>query len=195
MRLDPLPQSEWTQDMRAAMRMTEELMGFVPSSMLVIGRNPALSKALRDMVAAVYGPGHLDMGFKRLVAVIASSAAACEYCVAHNVHGAERFGIADEKLAAVWDYETSPLFSDAERAALRVAQRAALVPNAVTDRDFETLKIHYDADAIVEIVGVVALFGFLNRWNSTMRTDIEGEPASALARLATNPFAEASVTS
>jgi len=86
------------------------------------------------------------------------------------------FDYAADKEKALWEYETSPLFTAAERAALRVAQGAAQVPNAVTDEDFEELKKHYTDTQIVDIVAVIALFGFLNRFNDTMATELETSP-------------------
>jgi alkylhydroperoxidase family enzyme len=99
--------------------------------------------------------------------------------MAHTAHTAGRVGISDAKEEALWEYETSPLFSAAERAALRVAQGAAQVPNAVTDEDFTELKRHYTDTQIVDIVAVVALFGFLNRFNDTMATELESSPIEA----------------
>ena len=69
--------------------------------------------------------------------------------------------------------------SAAERAALRVAQSAAQVPNAVTDQDFAELKRYYSDEQIVDIVAVIALFGFLNRFNDTMATELESSPLEA----------------
>ena len=110
---------------------------------------------------------------------MASRAAGCGYCMAHTAHTAERVGVPTEKENALWEYETSPLFSPAERAALRVAQGAAQVPNAVTDTDFAELKNHYSEAQIVDIVAVIALFGFLNRFNDTMATELETSPIEA----------------
>ena len=90
-----------------------------------------------------------------------------------------RVGVSAEKEDALWEYETSPLFSEAERVALRVAQGAAQVPNAVTDDDFNALKRHYTEAQIVDIVAVIALFGFLNRYNDTMATELESSPIEA----------------
>jgi hypothetical protein len=50
------------------------------------------------------------------------------------------------------------------------------VPNAVTDEMFTELRKHWTEEQIVEIVGVIATFGFLNRWNDTMGTPLEDEP-------------------
>jgi hypothetical protein len=47
------------------------------------------------------------------------------------------------------------------------------VPNSVTDEIAENLKKHWNDGEIVEITGVVALFGYLNRWNDSMGTEME----------------------
>lgn len=97
--------------------------------------------------------------------------------MAHNAGGSLRSGIKDEKLEAVWDYRTSPLFTDAERVAIEFAVGAAAQPNDVSDELFERMKRHWSEGAIVEIVSLVAYFGFMNRYNDTMATPLEDEPA------------------
>jgi alkylhydroperoxidase family enzyme len=84
-----------------------------------------------------------------------------------------QYGMDQAKLDAVWSYQTSPLFNAAERAALDVAVAAGCVPNAVTDQMFMELRKHWSDDEVVEIVAVIALFGFLNRWNDTLATPLE----------------------
>jgi len=86
------------------------------------------------------------------------------------------FGVSAQKLAAVTDAAASPLFSPAERAALRVGAAAGAVPNAVTDEMFAELRKHWSEAQVVEIVGVISATGFVNRWNSTMATPLEDEP-------------------
>jgi len=97
--------------------------------------------------------------------------------MAHSAGASLRLGIAENKFDAVWDYRTSPLFSEAERVAIEFTVAASSQPNEVTDELFERLKQHWTDGQIVEIVGVIALFGFLNRWNDTMATPLEEEPA------------------
>ena len=96
--------------------------------------------------------------------------------MAHNAGGSLQQGVADEKLAAVWEYRTSPLFSEAERAALDLAVAAAAQPNEVTDEMFDLAKKHWSEGQIVEIVAVISFFGFMNRYNDTMATPLEDEP-------------------
>ncbi len=97
--------------------------------------------------------------------------------MAHSAGASLRLGIAENKFDAVWDYRTSTLFTEAERVAIEFTVAASSQPNEVTDELFARLKQHWTDGQIVEIVGVIALFGFLNRWNDTMATPLEEEPA------------------
>ena len=152
------------------------MMGFLPNSMPTMARVPGLFEAFASMGAAVIGNSSLPTGLVQMVAQVASSAAGCRYCQAHTAHTGERMGISDEKLADLWLFETSEHFSDAERAALRLAFHAGQAPNVVTDDDFVELRKHYDDDQITGIVAAISMFGFLNRWNDTMATDLEEAP-------------------
>jgi uncharacterized peroxidase-related enzyme len=180
-RLEPLARTE-IQGLDDVLDAGEQMMGFLPNDGLTMARRPELLRAMASLVVAVYGTGRVDPGLKRLVGQMASTAAGCSYCTAHAAYGAQRQGADPAKVAALWDYQTSPLFSDAERAALKLAQAASVVPNAATDGDFEELRRHFDDGEIVELVAVIALFGFLNRWNSTLATELEADPLSLARR-------------
>lgn len=173
-RLAPLPPSP---DLTDVFAVSQKVLGFIANSMLIMQRKPKLVRAFAQLTAAAWDPeGEIDAGFKRLIAHVASRAAGCQYCVAHTAGGALRFGVDDAKLDAVWEFRTSPLFSEAERVALDFAIAAASVPNGVTDEMFAELRKHWTKVQIVEMVGVIALFGFLNRWNDTLATPLEEEP-------------------
>jgi uncharacterized peroxidase-related enzyme len=175
-RLMPLP-PEHSPDLKEQFEAMRKNLGFIPNSILIMQRKPKLAKALAQMTAAVWDPeGKVDRGFKRIIAHVASRAAGCQYCMAHTAGGALHFGVEDKKLTAVWEYQTSPLYSPAERATLDFAVAAASVPNAVTDAMFAELRQYWTEEQIVEIVGVISLFGFLNRWNDTLATPLEDEP-------------------
>lgn len=175
-RIEPLS-PESSPELKEAFEQYRRSLGFVPNSVLIMQRRPKLVKALAGLAAAVWDPeGTVDLGFKRLIAHVASRAHSCQYCMAHTAGGALKLGVSDEKLAAVWEFRTSPMYSEAERIALDYALAAAAVPNDVTDELFGNIRRHWDDDQIVEISGVIALFGFLNRWNDTMATPLEEEP-------------------
>lgn len=152
-------------------------MGFVPNSQLTMAYKPKLLQAFSQLGQAVNDPENkTPRQLRALVANMVSKSAGCQYCVAHTGESAHHANIDDRKIAAIWEHETNPLFSDGERAALRFAQSAAAVPNAVSDSDFVELRKYYSDEEIVELVAVVAFFGFLNRWNDTLATELESNP-------------------
>jgi uncharacterized peroxidase-related enzyme len=176
-RLAPLP-VDANPELKDVFEASRKRMGFVPNSQLIMQRKPKILKAFGALSSAVNDPeGKVPNNFKRLIGHVASRSAGCQYCMAHTAEGAHKQGIDDQKLDAVWDYQTSPLFTPAERAALDVAVAAGSVPNAVTDEMFLELKKHWTEEQIVEIVAVIAIFGFLNRWNDTFATPLEDDPA------------------
>jgi uncharacterized peroxidase-related enzyme len=178
-RLEPLP-VDYSPELQQHFEAVGKNLGFIPNSILIMQRKPRLVKAFAQMAAAVWDPDSaVDRGFKRLVAHVASRAAGCQYCMAHTIEGAAHFGVEEEKLAAVWEYRSSPLFTEAERVALDFAIAASVLPNAVTDQLFHELSRHWSEEQIVEIVATIAMFGFLNRWNDTMGTPLEDEAMAA----------------
>ena len=174
-RLEPLPPDPALEDVFA--RFAPACGGFIPNAMLIMQRKPKILRAFVQMAGAVSDPdtSEVDIGFKRLIAHVASRAGGCRYCMSHTAGIARASGIEDAKLEAVWEYERSFLYTEAERVALDVAFAAGVVPNAVTDEMFAKLREHWSDGQIVEIVAMIALFGFLNRWNDTLATPIEDE--------------------
>ena len=175
-RIQPLP-AEHSPELREQFESMRKNLGFVPNSILIMQRKPKMAKAFAQMTASIWDPdGKVDRGLKRLIAHVASRTAGCQYCMAHTAGGALHFGVEEKKLAAIWDYQTSPLFSRAEQAALNLAVAGASVPNAASGDLFVEMRKHWSEEQIVEIVGVIAMFGFLNRWNDTLGTPLEDEP-------------------
>lgn len=164
-------------------QLYDETLSFVPSSLTTMARRPSILRAFSELITQIWRSGTVPVGLKPLLALVSSSAAGCRYCQAHEAVDASMRGVPDEKIAAVWEFETSPLYSDAERAALRFAQAASVVPNAVTEEHFVELRRFWDDGEVVEILAVVSLFGFLNRWNDTMATELEEIPGELGERL------------
>lgn len=174
-RLQPL-QREALPQYEPTFQAVEAALGVLPNSTLTMAHHPPLMEAFASLNAIVMADGRVSGVLKQLIATVVSSAAGCVYCQAHTAHIAEKRGLDTGKIQAVWDFENSALFSEAERAALSVARGAGLSPNAVTDEEMAELRQHYDDEQVVEIVAVLANFGFLNRWNDTMATELERSP-------------------
>jgi len=151
-----------------------ETLGFCPNSVLTMQRRPAISQAFINLNKAVMAnDGRVSSSLKRMIAWVSSNATGCRYCQAHAIRAAERYGAEKEQLDNIWDYRTHEAFSDAERAALDFSLQASQVPNTVDAAIKQRLYTYWDEGEIVEMLGVISLFGYLNRWNDSMGTTIE----------------------
>jgi uncharacterized peroxidase-related enzyme len=174
-RIPPAPR-EQLAEFEPFFQMAESSMGFVPRSLYVMGRLPEILRPFSMLAATVLGPGTIDPGLKQLIAYVASNASGCRYCQAHTSAHAARFGVPTQKIEHAFEFESSPDFTAAERVALRLARDSAIVPNGVRADHFRELREHFGEEQIVEMVAVAALFGWLNRWNDTLATELEDEP-------------------
>ncbi len=151
-----------------------ETLGFCPNSVLTMQHRPAISKAFINLNKAVMAnEGRVTSALKRMIAWVSSNATGCRYCQAHAIRAAERYGAEQEQLDNIWEYRTHPAFSEAERAALDFSLAASQVPNAVDAKIKDQLYRYWNEGEIVEMLGVISLFGYLNRWNDSMGTTIE----------------------
>src|SRR5210317_940357 len=151
-----------------------ETLGFCPNSVLTMQRRPAISKAFINLNKAVMAnEGRVTSALKRMIAWVSSNSTGCIYCQAHAIRAAERYGAEQEQLDNIWEYRTHPAFNEAERAALDFSLAASQIPNAVDETIKNSLNAHWNEGEIVAMLGVISLFGYLNRWNDSMGTSIE----------------------
>lgn len=181
--IDPLP-ADHTPELADTFGHFEQILGFVPNSLLTLQRRPAIVRAFGELTAAVMDPeGSVDPAFKRLLAHFSSRAAGCQYCEAHSLVAAGISGLPEAKLEDLWSYQTSEHYTEAERAALDFALAAGAVPNEVDEALMARLKEHWSDEQIVELLAAVCLYGFLNRWNDSMATDLEDGPKALGERI------------
>jgi len=193
------------KDYDIILKQAAKAMGFVPNSLDAMGAKPNILGAFSMLFVNIKGysssdasawtgiklmlknmkwslkakkESHLEVPayLKDLIANVVSSAAGCRYCQAHTAHTAHGNGVSIQKLQNIWDFQSSDLFTDEERAALNFALAAGSVPNQVTTEHHSALKRFYTEEQIVEIVATIAIFGFLNRWNDSMATQLEDKP-------------------
>ena len=174
--MDPLPFDSVPEDIQEQFTYYKDSRGFTPNSIQTMARRPEIVRAFMQLNKAVLYEGTVSEELKMLVSLIASQAAGCRYCQAHMANLSKIYEASEAKISAVWEFETSELFSDAERAALRVACYGAMTPNQASQEHFDELYKHFDEGQVVEIVASIALFGYLNRWNDTMATELEELP-------------------
>ena len=164
------------KDLEDDFKMIESFMGYLPNSHLSMAKNPNLNNGFSNLAGAIFGSKHLNMDLVNLIALASSLSSGCKYCQAHTSHGANRAGVSPEKIAEILKYKESDQFIESEKAALDLAFAAGVTPNASKKDHFVELQKYFSDEAIIDIVAVIALFGFLNRWNDTLGTALEDVP-------------------
>jgi len=158
--------------------------GFTANSMLTLSHRPEIAEAVLGLIRAVVRnpDGTVDPALRWMIAHITSLSNGCTYCSAHTFKNGADNGVPQDKLDAIWSFETSEIFSDAERAALRIALTGGQCPSSASAEDMAELRRHFSDAQVVEIGAVIALFGFNNRWNALMETDIEPQVTEFLEK-------------
>ncbi len=140
-----------------------------------MGHWPELRETWNQMIQLVFPEREVSGELKQLVFTVASLASGCRHCQSHGAYHLHKIGVPDEKIQALWSFETSDLFTDAERAALRLAMAAGVAPNMTEPENFVEMRQHFTNIQIVEILAVIAVGGYLNRWNDTIATVTDQE--------------------
>jgi len=176
----PLDENEIETELCEFIQFFKGPLGVIPNSVRTMSRRPKVAKAFTELnIAVMECHGSVTPEFKRIIGYITSFVSGCRYCQAHTILGSQRFGADEDRLQDAWNYENSDHFTDAEKAALKYAHAAASIPNTVDDDIAAELHKYWDDDDIVEITAVIALFGYLNRWNDSMGSALEDLPIDA----------------
>ena len=178
--VQPLEENQFDQDLLEFVQFFKGPLGVIPNSVRTMARRPKIAKAFTELnIAVMKCEGNVTPEFKRIIGYVTSFVSGCKYCQAHTILGSQRFGASEERLNDVWDFTESNNFNDAEKAALKYAHAASSIPNEVDDHISDELHKYWDDDDIVEITAVIALFGYLNRWNDSMGSTLEDLPIEA----------------
>jgi uncharacterized peroxidase-related enzyme len=176
----PLDDEDFDPDLLEFVQFFKGPLGVIPNSVRTMARRPEVARAFTNLnIAVMKCEAGVTAEFKRLIGYMTSYISGCRYCQAHTILGSERFGSSEERLNEVWNFEDSTHFTDAEKAALRFSRAAAMVPNEVDEELAAELRKYWDEGEIVEIMAVIALFGYLNRWNDSMGSALEELPIEA----------------
>jgi len=84
---------------------------------------------------------------------------------------ARRHGWSEEQVKDLANFRNRTDFTDAEKAALELAERATLDANGVDDDFWNRLRTYYDEGEIIELLAAVGLFNYFNRFNNALRME------------------------
>jgi len=198
--MNNIPKRDEFPEFENIFRISEDIMGFLPNSMLYMSYTPSilltfsmLSKVVlrqkskvsilekikifgRLLISIVKRENEKDTigaELRWLIAYVASNAAGCTYCQAHTSYSAYRVGVSEQKINEAFNFKESSLFSEKEKSALSIALSGGSTPNRTTKEHFFELNKYYSKKEILELISIISIFGFLNRWNDTLKTPLE----------------------
>lgn len=139
------------------------------------GRSPRVFAAL----ALLYGAldrrsSPLEPALRALVTVRVSQINWCAFCVDINSANVIKRGVAQAKLAALVEFESSTLFSEREKAALSYAEVVTCSDNQPTAAHFKRLRAHFDNDAIIELTALIAFQNMSSKFNASLGLESQG---------------------
>ncbi|UNS96284.1 carboxymuconolactone decarboxylase family protein [Streptomyces tubbatahanensis] len=136
--------------------------------------NPVLTKVFKHLIAAnkVVEDSALPAATQELVKLRASQINGCGFCTDMHFKDAVHAGESAERLNMVAAWREATVFTEAERAALELAEEATRVADAaggVTDEVWAGAAKHYDEEQLAALVGVIAVINAFNRGNVMLR--------------------------
>ncbi len=137
---------------------------------------PEMYDALKQLQGLVFlSPPGIELNL--MVFTMSSLASGCRHCQAHGAYGLDRLGVPVEKVQSLWSYATSEQFDARERAALDFAVASGSVPSSVDAGHHAALREHFSDEEARSLLGVVAVGGFMNRYNDALATVTDKESA------------------
>ena len=165
-------------DQEDLFKVIEGFMGYLPNSHLSMAVNPQLNESFAALAGTIFSSQKIDTGLMQLIALASSLSSGCKYCQAHTSHGAHQAGVNEEKINDILRYQESSHYDDSEKAVLDLAFAAGKTPNQAGQEHFDNLLKYFSKEQIIDMVAVISLFGFLNRWNDTLGSHLEDVPNS-----------------
>ncbi len=187
-RISRLNRSEVSPELRGVYDTFLRDRGNVPYFFRTLAHRPEIFRTATAHMEAVLKTGTLPTRLKELVVVRTSQLNCTAYCLASHTAISLKLGWTSEHIEALHHWRESPLFSDAEKEALHLAERMTLDSRAYSDEELARLRRFYSEGEVVELMAAIGLFNYFNRFNNLLQME-PTQPATAeeLAEAAVEP--------
>jgi len=172
-RIEPLKGRDAPLLFRALNFASRRMMGKEVAHVGIIARTPGMLFPLAMTSQLVSGKCQVDPRTRSLATELAAHLNGCTWCMDFGRMAALRQGVPAEKLDALAEHATSPLFTPAERAALGLAE-AITRDVHVDDNVWAEARRHFSDRELIELVVAVAMETFYNRVNSALGIESQG---------------------
>lgn len=174
-RISPKPERLYPWYLRFVFKRQERRLGQRVIPMQVWGRTPILLRRFLALFRAFERRSSpIPPVLRAIITVRVSQINHCAFCVDFNSARVLKHGDRSDQLADLAAFSDSPLFSEAEKAALTYAEAITHSDREVTDAIFASLKMHYDEDAIVELTGLIAFQNMSSKFNAALDLPAQG---------------------
>jgi AhpD family alkylhydroperoxidase len=175
MRIEGLERKQVGWLMKLGYSLMARRYGKVITPAKVWARIPAASIGMAFAMWGIEGVSKgLDPKIKHLANLRTAQMVGCPFCIDISSAISLKEGISDGEIAELANYQRSPLFTPAERAAMRYIEEMCGTPVDVSDATFEELKRHFDSTQITELTAQVALENLRSRFNGALKIPSDG---------------------
>ncbi len=136
----------------------------VPEWIKVMAHSPKILKEFKELFGVIMGRGEIDPVLKWEIAYTVSQSLKCPFCVDVTGKMLQKLGADEKIMERIGERENLP---EKERNILKLVEEVTMKAQVCTPELFQKLKEEFSETQIVEIVSIVGLFNYINRFNNT----------------------------
>lgn len=139
------------------------------------GRSPKVFAGLSLLYGALDRKSSpIEPALRTLITVLVSQINWCAFCIDINSATGLKRGLTESHLAALHDFEASPLFDERIKSALAYAVAVTVTGNKVDANLMARLKNNFNDDAIIELTALIAFQNLSSKFNSALDVAAQG---------------------
>lgn len=143
----------------------EKETGKVPEWMKVMAHSPKILKEFTELFKVIMGEGKIEPYLKWKMAYVISETLKCPFCVSVTTKMLKKFGATDEMIKNIKEIKDLP---DTEKEILELVKDVTLHGCLDQPEIFDKLKTKFNPAQIIELISVIGLFNYINRFNNTL---------------------------
>ena len=142
----------------------KEQTGSVPEWVKVMAHRPEILKEFTELFKSIMNQGEIDPDLKWKIAYTVSETLKCKFCVSVTLKTLKKLGASDKLLEDIKNVENLP---EQEKEILKLVKDLTLDGYLNNPAVLERLKEKMTEPQLVEIISVIGLFNYINRFNNT----------------------------
>ena len=163
--LPSLEKNQVSDIAKAVYERFEEETGGVPEWVKVMAHRPEILKEFVELFKVIMGEGKIERLLKWKIALVVSQTLKCPFCVDVSEKMLNKLGATEEIIEKIKAKDALP---SEEKEILELVKDVTLDGHLDKPEIFEKLKEKFTPEQIIEIISVMGLFNYINRFNNTL---------------------------